>query len=158
REVPATIRELNDAECLEIQLVENLQRTDLHPFEEAQGFRALLDKDGVKYTIEKVAAKTGKTAAFVAKRLTLLDLVKLAADAFTSGQIGVEYALLIAKLAPDAQKEALRHCFDGYYGADDKERSLVPVARLQSWIEHNVYLSLKSVPFSKDDETLVPEA
>ncbi len=56
------------------------------------------------------------------------------------------------------QEEALRHCFDGYYAGNDAERSLVPVSRLQAWIEQNVYLSLKSVPFSKDDETLVPEA
>jgi ParB family chromosome partitioning protein len=87
-----------------------------------------------------------------------LDLIPPAAHAFTAGQIGVEHALLIAKLVPDVQEEALRHCFDGYYAADDKDRSLVPVSRLQAWIEHNVYLSLKSVPFSKDDETLVPEA
>src|SRR5271163_4663416 len=46
----------------------------------------------------------------------------------------------------------------GYYAANDTNRSLVPVSRLQAWIEQNVYLSLKSVPFSKDDETLVPEA
>ena len=66
--------------------------------------------------------------------------------------------MLIAKLGADVQEEALRHCFDGYYAANDAERSLVPVSRLQAWIEQNVYLSLKSVPFSKDDETLVPEA
>ncbi len=56
------------------------------------------------------------------------------------------------------QDSALAHCFDGYYAAKDTERSLVPVNRLQAWITQNVYLSLKSVPFSKDDETLVPEA
>ncbi|HET8925259.1 MAG TPA: ParB/RepB/Spo0J family partition protein [Candidatus Acidoferrum sp.] len=156
--VPATVRELSDEECLEIQLIENLLRMDLHPFEEAQGFRALLDREQGAYTIEKLAAKTGKSASFIAKRLCLLDLIPPVADAFTAGQIGVEHALLIAKLAPEAQEEALRHCFDGYYAAEDKERSLVPASRLQTWIEHNVYLSLKSVPFSKDDETLVPEA
>ena len=52
----------------------------------------------------------------------------------------------------------MTHCFDGYYAANDSERSLVPVSRLQAWIAQNIYLSLKSVPFSKDDETLVPEA
>lgn len=52
----------------------------------------------------------------------------------------------------------MTHCFDGYYAANDNERSLVPASRLQAWIEQNVYLSLKSVPFSKDDATLVPEA
>src|SRR6185437_3089599 len=135
-----------------------LLRTDLHPFEEAQGFRALLDQEPAKYTIERIAAKTGKPGSFIAKRLKLLDLAKPAADAFLAGYIGVEHAQLIAKLAPEMQEEALRRCFDGYYGADDKERSLVPVSRLQAWIGQNVYLSLKSVPFSKDDETLVPEA
>jgi len=56
------------------------------------------------------------------------------------------------------QEKAFAHCFDGFYAANDSDRSLVPASRLQAWIEHNVYLSLKSVPFSKDDETLVPEA
>jgi len=156
--VPATVRELSDEECLEIQLIENLLRMDLHPFEEAQGFRALLDREGGGYTIEKLAAKTGKSASFIAKRLCLLDLIPAVADAFTTGRIGVEHALLIAKLAPEVQEEALNHCFEGFYGAGEKDRSLVPVSRLQAWIEHNVYLSLKSVPFSKDDETLVSEA
>jgi ParB family transcriptional regulator, chromosome partitioning protein len=156
--VPATVRELTDEECLEIQLTENLQRADLHPFEEAQGFRALLDKEAAKYTIEKIAAKTGKPASFIARRLKLLDLVQPAADAFLARQIGVEHALLIAKLASGAQEDALRHCFDGYYGADEKPRSVVTVSRLEAWIAHNVYLSLRSVPFSKDDETLLPTA
>jgi len=156
--VPATVRELTDAECLEIQLIENLLRTDLHPFEEAQGFHALLNQESSPYTVETIAARTGKPASFIARRLKLLDLVKTVADAFLTGQIGVEHSQLIAKLAPEMQEEALRRCFDGYYAADDKERSLVPVSRLQAWIEHNVYLRLGSVPFSKEDETLVPDA
>jgi len=121
-------------------------------------FRALLAKEGSKYTIEKIAAKTGKPASFIARRLKLLDLIQPAADALLAEQIGVEHAQLIAKLAPDVQEKALAHCFDGYYGANDRERSLVPLSRLEAWIEQNVYLRLKSVPFSKDDETLLPEA
>ena len=158
REVPVRIATLTDEETLETQIVENLLRSDIHPFEEAKGFRALLDREGTACTIEKLAAKTGKHPSYISKRLRLLDLVPAAADAFTAGHIGIEHALLIAKLTPEVQEEALRHCFDGYWADDDKERSLVPVSRLQAWIEHNVYLSLKSVPFSKDDETLVPEA
>lgn len=158
REVPVRLSTFTDSEAQEAQLIENLLRADLHPFEEAQGFRALFDQEPAKYTIEKIATRTGKSASFIAKRLKLLDLIKAAADAFLAGQIGIEHAQLIAKLAPEMQEEALRRCFDAYYGADDKERSLVPASRLQAWIEQNVYLSLKSVPFSKDDETLVPEA
>jgi ParB family chromosome partitioning protein len=157
REVPVRIVVLSDAEALETQIVENLQRSDVHPFEEAQGFRALLEHEGAGYSIEKIAARTGKAAAYIAKRLRLLDLIPPVADAFTAGHIGIEHALLIAKLATDVQEKALAHCFDGYYAVNDTERSLVPVSRLQAWVKQNVYLSLKSVPFSKDDETLVPE-
>jgi ParB family chromosome partitioning protein len=130
----------------------------VHPFEEAQGFRALLESEGAKYTIEKIAAKTGKNATYIAKRLRLLDLIPPVAEAFTAGHIGIEHALLIAKLSAEAQEKALARCFDGYYAANDTERSLVPANRLQAWIAQNVYLILKSVPFSKDDETLLPEA
>jgi ParB family chromosome partitioning protein len=157
-EIPVRISIFTDAEALEIQIIENIQRADVHPFEEAQGFRALLGREGADYTIEKIAAKTGKAASFVAKRLKLLDITQSAADAFTAGHIGVEHALLIAKLALDMQEKALAHCFDGYFAGNDSERSLVPANRLQAWIEQNVYLSLKSVPFSKEDETLLPEA
>src|SRR5580692_7362499 len=158
QELPVRIAALTDAEALETQIIENLLRSDVHPFEEAQGFRALLEREGAGYTVEKIAAKTGKAASFIAKRLRLLDLIPPVAKAFSAGHIGIDHALLIAKLAPDVQEITLPHCFDGYYAADDKERSLVPASRLQAWIEQNVYLSLKSVPFSKDDETLVPEA
>jgi ParB family transcriptional regulator, chromosome partitioning protein len=158
QEVPVRIVAPTDAEALETQIIENIQRADVHPFEEAQGFQALLEREGAEYTVEKIAAKTGKAAAYIAKRLRLLDLIPPVAEAFTGGRIGIEHALLIAKLGADVQEEALRHCFDGYYAAIDAERSLVPVSRLQAWIEQNIYLSLKSVPFSKEDETLLPEA
>src|SRR5260370_12105607 len=158
KEIPVRIGAFTDAEALEIQIIENIQRADVHPFEEAQGFSALLDREGADYTIEKIAAKTGKGASFIAKRLKLLDLTQPAADAFTAAHIGVEHALLIAQLAREIQEKALAHCFDGYFAANDSERSLVPASRLQAWIEQNVYLSLKSVPFSKEDERLLPEA
>src|SRR5258708_24145705 len=155
---PIRLKAMTDLEAQEAQQIENVQRKDVHPFEEAQGYRTLLGFEGANYTIEKLAARIGKRPEDVAERLKLLDLTEPVANAFVAGHIGLRHALLIAKLAADVQDEALRHCFDGYYAADDNERSLVPVSRLQTWIEHNVYLRLQSVPFSKDDETLVPEA
>ncbi len=146
------IVDLTDSEALETQIVENLLRADLHPFEEAQGFRALLESEGAAYTVARMAAKTGKAASFIAERLRLLDLAPPVAEAFTAGRIGVEHALLIAKVPSDVQEKALAHCFDGYYAANDQERSLVPVSRLRVWLEQNIYRRLKSVPFSKDDE------
>jgi ParB family chromosome partitioning protein len=157
-EIPVRIVVLTDAEVIETQIIENIQRSDVHPFEEAQAFRGLLEREGTGYTIEQISARTGKAATYVAKRLRLLDLIPPVAEAFTAGRIGIEHALLIAKLGADVQEKTLTHCFDGYYAAKDDERSLVPVSRLQTWIAQNIYLSLKSVRFSKDDETLVPEA
>ena len=60
-EIPVRVVDLTDAEAMEAQIIENIQRADVHPFEEAQGFRALLDREGIGYTIESIAAKTGKT-------------------------------------------------------------------------------------------------
>jgi ParB family chromosome partitioning protein len=110
-EVPVRIADLTDEETLEAQIVENVLRADVHPFEEAQGFRALLDREGAGYTIEKISMKTGKNAAYIAKRIRLLDLIPPVAEAFTAGHIGTEHALLFAKLAPDAQENAFAHCF-----------------------------------------------
>jgi ParB family transcriptional regulator, chromosome partitioning protein len=62
--VPVRIVHLSDAGALEAQLVENLIRAEIHPMEEAQGFRALLDLDEPKYSIEQIAAKVGKTPVF----------------------------------------------------------------------------------------------
>ena len=62
--VPVRIVNLTDAEALEAQLIENLQRRDVHPLEEAQGFRALLNLDEPKYSIEQIAAKTCKSPAY----------------------------------------------------------------------------------------------
>ena len=66
--IPVRIVHLNDVQALEAQLVENLIRADVHPMEEAQGFKALLDLDEPTYSIEQIAAKTGKPPAFVAAR------------------------------------------------------------------------------------------
>jgi ParB family transcriptional regulator, chromosome partitioning protein len=157
-EIPVRLLELTDSEAQELQIIENVQRADVHPFGEAQGFQALLEREDGAYTIEKIAARTGKAAAHVAQRLKLLGLAPAVADAFARGTTRVAHAQLISKLVPDVQEKALARCFDGHFAADNSERSLVPVRRLQAWIAQNLYLSLQSVPFAKDDETLVPEA
>ena len=59
--VPARIVEIDDAKALEWQLVENSQRVDVHPYEEAQGFQRLLDLPG--YDVAAIAEKSGKMAS-----------------------------------------------------------------------------------------------
>jgi ParB family transcriptional regulator, chromosome partitioning protein len=158
-DVPVRIVNLSDAEALEAQLVENLIRSEIHPMEEAHGFRALLDLEEPKYSIEQIAAKVGKAPTFIAQRLKLTDLVPAAVDAFYADEIGVGHALLLAKLPPDQQGVALHACFkEAYAGADKPARILLPVRNLQFWIDSNILLTLKDTPFNKRDPQLVPAA
>jgi ParB family chromosome partitioning protein len=157
--VPVRIVNLSDAEALEAQLVENLVRSEIHPMEEAQGFRALLDLEEPKYSIEQIGARVGKSPAFVAARLKLTDLVPSSVDAFYADEIGVGHALLLAKLPADQQEDALKACFkDVYNGASKPARILLPVRNLQFWIDSNILLVLKDATFNKRDAQLVPTA
>jgi ParB family chromosome partitioning protein len=156
--VPVRIAELTDAQAIEASIVENLIRADVHPMEEASGFRALLNMEEPKYSIEQIAARTGKTPIFIAARLKLTELVPAVVDAFYRDEIGTGHALLLAKLQPAQQEEALKACYQEQFTSNNKsKRILLPVRQLQSWIEHNILLELASAPFSKDDAQLLPE-
>jgi ParB family chromosome partitioning protein len=158
--VPVRIVNLTDAEALEAQLIENLQRRDVHPMEEAQGFRALLALEEPTYSIEQIAAKVGKAPAFVTQRLKLTELAPVIVEAFYREEIGVGHALLLAKLQPDKQEQALAACFKEEWSGGDRKakRLLLPVRNLQFWIEHNIMLILKQAPFNKRDTQLIPAA
>ena len=127
--VPVRIVHLSDAETLEAQLVENLMRRDVHPMEEAQGFRALLNLEEPKYSIEQIAARTGKNPAYIASRLKLTELAPVVVEAFYREEIGVGHALLLAKLQLAQQEQALVACFkeDWSAGGQKPKRILLPV-------------------------------
>jgi ParB family chromosome partitioning protein len=101
-EVPAIIRSANDLEVLELSLIENLQRADLNPIEEAQGYARLANEFGMRQ--EDIALKVGRSRAAVANALRLLDLhpqvqVWLAQDLLSVGHAKV----LLALKAPEEQ-------------------------------------------------------
>ena len=124
--VPVRIVNLTDAEALEMSIVENLQRRDVHPMEEANGFRALLNLEEPKYSIEQIAARTGKNPAYVAARLKLTELTPTVVEAFYKDEIGVGHALLLAKLQPAQQEQALAACFkEDWSGGDRKARRIL---------------------------------
>jgi len=157
--VPVCIREMTDAQVLEAQLVENLQRRDVHPLDEAHGYARLLALDEPKYSIELIAAKCGKHPGYVLSRLRLTELAPAVVEAFSKDEIGLGHALLLAKLQPAAQQEAMPACWQESYANGSKaKRILLPVRHLREWIEHNILLELAAAPFSKEDAMLVPEA
>jgi ParB family chromosome partitioning protein len=121
----------------------------------------LLNLEEPKYSIEQIAAKVGKSPAYIASRANLTQLAAPVVEAFYADEIGVGHALLLAKLQPAQQEQALTNCFREEWngGAGRKaKRILLPVKHLHQWIEHNVLLLLKQAPFNKRDAQLVPAA
>ena len=152
--LPARIVDITDAQALEWQLVENSQRVDVHPYEEAQGFQRLLDMPG--YDVATLVEKSGKSPAHVYARLSLLQLVPTIAEAFSAERITASHANLLARLPQDFQAAAYEQCWRKDW--QDKEPHLLPAKHLGAWIQTNLYLSLAEAPFDKEDTTLNPAA
>ncbi len=96
--MPVLIRELNDQDVLEIGVVENVQRADLNPIEEALAYRALVDQ--FSRTQEDIAKAIGKSRSHIANMLRLLSLPKRAQEALQSGLITTGHARAVIA-APD---------------------------------------------------------
>ena len=153
-DVPTRILELSDEQTIEIQIVENAQRQDVHPYEEATGYQRLLDFPG--YDVAALASKCGKSQSHIYARLSLLQLIPDVADAFQQERITASHANLIARLTPEQQAEAFKNCFRKDW--QDKEGHLLPAKHLAAWIDTNLYLALAEAPFPTDDPTLNAEA
>jgi ParB family chromosome partitioning protein len=100
--VPAIIRSANDLEVLELSLIENLQRADLNPIEEAQGYARLAKEFGMRQ--EDIALKVGRSRAAVANALRLLDLHPQVQVWLAQNLLSVGHAkVLLALKAPEEQ-------------------------------------------------------
>ena len=102
-EVPAVIKEFSDQEALEIGLIENIQRSDLQPLEEADAFQRLIDEYG--HTQELVAQAVGKSRSYVANSLRLLALPLGARNYLEAGRITAGHARALLA-SPEIEKLA----------------------------------------------------
>lgn len=100
REVPVVVKELTDTETMEIAIIENLQREDLNPIEEAEGLQALIDKCG--FTQEEVASSVGKSRPAIANSLRLLRLPEEVRELTRDGKISAGHARALISLDNDA--------------------------------------------------------
>jgi len=98
--VPVIVRDLSDKQVMEIALIENLQREDLNPIEEAQGFRTLIDE--FELTQEELAARIGKSRSAVANSLRLLSLAGQVREMLFEEKLSVGHAKVL--LALDDEK------------------------------------------------------
>jgi ParB family chromosome partitioning protein len=102
-EVPVIVREADDRAVLELALIENLQRENLNPMEEAQGYAQLIQQFQLKQ--DEVAAKVGKSRAAIANSLRLLKLGLPIQDFIRHGQLSVGHAKVILGLADERQQK-----------------------------------------------------
>ena len=100
KEVPVVIKELSDVETKEIAIIENLQREDLNPIEEAEGLQALIDRCG--FTQEDVAVSVGKSRPAIANALRLLKLPPEVRDMTRNGDISAGHARALLAFDNDA--------------------------------------------------------
>src|SRR5215813_9266053 len=89
-EIPATVRDVTPAEAFELALVENLQRTDLNPLEEAEGYRRLIQEFGL--TQDQVGERVGRDRTSIANALRLLQLPERVKELLASGVLGMGHA------------------------------------------------------------------
>ena len=95
-EIPAVVRESSSNELLELALVENVQRADLNPIEEASAYRELIDRFGLSH--EAVARQVGKSRVAVSNALRLLDLAPETRQAIVEGRISEGHGRALAAL------------------------------------------------------------
>ncbi len=106
KKIPAIIREVTDTESLEIALVENLNRQDLNPIEEADGFARLANEFGL--TQEQIAKRMGKSRETVANTLRLLKLPRRVKEDLVARRLAMGHARALLGLNLDKDIEALR--------------------------------------------------
>ena len=152
--VPAIVRSLTDDEVLTVQLVENLQREELHPLEEAEAYEELM-RQGL--TIEESMQRIGKKAssrAYVYGRLKLCALSPASREAFYDGKLTASTALLIARV-PGAklQAEALADITAPRFSSEP-----MSAREAAKHLQERYMLRLAEAPFDRKDATLVPAA
>lgn len=146
--IPAMIRNLTNTEVLEIQVIENLQRADLHPLEEADGYGLMMKHHG--YTAEQIAEKIGKSRSYIFGRLKLLALDDDSRRLFSGGVLNASTALLVARI-PTAtlRAKAIKEITETDYNGDS-----MSVREAQRLLQNRYMLRLATATFPINDQTL----
>lgn len=119
-EVPAIVLDVDDATASEISLIENIQREDLSPAEEAQSYQTLMKT--FSWTQEELAKKIGKSRSYVANTLRLLKLDPLFLDALTENLITANQARSLLMVPPENRNHVMEKLLLGNISIRDIEK------------------------------------
>lgn len=152
--VPAFIKDMTEEEAFELQITENLQRSDVHPLKEAKAFKALIEER--KWTTAELAARFGKGETYILQRLRLNTMVPEAAKDFAANRMTLAQAIVIARLNPEDQKMVVDRC-----SGKTNELDLPyyqSVQELEDFIAEEITHDLSKAPFDVADTKIVPKA
>jgi ParB/RepB/Spo0J family partition protein len=155
------VRTYSDAQAAEILLIENLEREDLKPTEQARIYQNLLslkDADGRKlYTLERIAERVHndiKKVTHVARVLSILDLPKPLKTALDAGEVPLRVAYVVARIADEEDRKAAgEKVMKGEYG----EGPMTTVKAID-FVSRHFQVSLKGTSIDKEDADILPAA
>ena len=148
-DVPCRVVEIDDDGAREIALIDNVQRDDMHPLDEAKALADLLERSNGDY--QGVAEKLAKPRDYVAQRVVLLKLTPPLREFFLSGRIALPHAFQFARLSEHIQKALLKT-----YG--NFKREVPSPKELGAEIRKHAFMDLKAAPWRTDDAELHAEA
>lgn len=164
--ITATVKEMTDAQALEVTLTENAQREDVPVLELCRTYKALLgQKDstsGQPYTREMIADRVKKSYSLVCAILNADQAIAEVQKAAAEGKLGDSLVLEIAKYTPAQQMDIFLACFDEHsrlslkaIEKDKNAETSVSVRQLRTWIAEHIHIELKNAPFDTKDEFLL---
>jgi len=156
--VPVIVHEFTDREVRQVQLIENAQRVDLSPLEEAEAYAALRE---LGLSTHDIAEQVKKKPSHVAARLTLVTLPEKVKKELAAGVITAEHAELIG-LIPNAELQAqalkriiVEHPLEPHFSSK-VAKGAVPIAKARRIVEAEFMTVLENAPFDTADPTLSP--
>ena len=150
--IPVVVKNLSEQEAAEIQLIENTQREDLHPADEAYAYQDMKDIFG--HTDKEIALRVDKSLEYVTNRLKVLTLSPKVLELFEANELTLSHALEIAKYPAEAHESLLNYCFNNF---GYESQTLRPVPKFVQQIQTHHLLQLKEASFSIKATNLRPD-
>ncbi len=146
--IPCIIRPMTDEEALDAMITENLQRRDVDPVEEAEAFRILSQRG---QTVDDLAARFGKSTAYIRDRMKLTSLIQPLQKALSHQQLTLRGAVLLSRLSDDDQKQFIKRELERGHDIADSDKQL-STGYVEEWLDR-FFRNLHKAPF-QDGETL----
>mgnify|MGYP007083422489 CR=1 FL=1 len=149
-DIVVLIRDLTDEQCIQLGMMENEERENVNPMDQAEYYGTLIKKYG--YDVRRIALIAKRSSQYVAARLQLLKLIEPAKKALWEGKIDLGHALVICQVPEEHQKDLLEYSTPGnswnYKSAD----------ALQRYVNDQLMVKLSGAPWDLTDPLLVPSA